>query len=210
MSKVKICLVGDSILINEAFEHFLTGKGFKTYSNSLKYFFEDNQVYVIDPDILIFEEHILYTLGQAVFELWSNVNKEFRRVFILNDRSVQFLGMGLIHGIEGFVHERGGLEELETCLVNVLKHVTYISPFLAGPKNLNGKSEHKAIPKDIHLTNREIKILKLVKQRKTSKEIGAILRTSYKTVQNHRQNNCNKLGLKGHKMLYEFSKLYFD
>jgi len=210
MSKVKICLVGESILTNEAIKYYLIEKGFETFSYSLKTLFERNLIHALNPEIILFEKHILYSQGQSVFELWTNSDKKYQRIFILDDRSMQFLGVGLSHGIEGFVHEKGGLRELETCLLKVLKSDMYISPYFAGSKNLNGKSENKLIPKDIHLTSQEIKVLKLVRQKKTSREISNILRITKKTVQNHRQNISNKLGLRGQNKLYEFSKLYFD
>ena len=48
-------------------------------------------------------------------------------------------------------------------------------------------------------------VLKFIAENKTSKEIAAELFISYRTVQNHRSNICNKLDMKGHHKLLQFA-----
>jgi DNA-binding NarL/FixJ family response regulator len=55
------------------------------------------------------------------------------------------------------------------------------------------------------LTPTERKILKLIAEYKSSKEIGAELYIHYRTVENHRANICRKLGLQGHNSLIRFT-----
>jgi TolB-like protein/DNA-binding CsgD family transcriptional regulator/Tfp pilus assembly protein PilF len=55
------------------------------------------------------------------------------------------------------------------------------------------------------LTDMERKILALIAENKTSKEIAEILFISYRTVQNHRYNIGQKLDLKGSNKLLEFA-----
>jgi NarL family two-component system response regulator LiaR len=66
-------------------------------------------------------------------------------------------------------------------------------------KTANGK-------KDIDkLTNTELQILKLIAQNKTSLQISQELFRSVRTIENHRNNICNKLGLKGPHALLLFA-----
>ena len=55
------------------------------------------------------------------------------------------------------------------------------------------------------LTPAERKILKLIAQGKTSKEVADELSISYRTVENHRANICAKLGLSGTNSLLRFA-----
>lgn len=55
------------------------------------------------------------------------------------------------------------------------------------------------------LTDMERKVLSLIAENKTSKEIAQILFISYRTVQNHRYNISQKLNLKGSNKLLEFA-----
>ena len=55
------------------------------------------------------------------------------------------------------------------------------------------------------LTPAERRVLKLIAENKTSKEIAAELFISYRTVENHRANICQKLDLKGSHSLLKFA-----
>lgn len=58
------------------------------------------------------------------------------------------------------------------------------------------RSASKAIPKDNHLSTREIEVLKLVAAGKHNKEIAKELNISINTVLTHRKNITAKLGIK--------------
>jgi DNA-binding CsgD family transcriptional regulator len=54
------------------------------------------------------------------------------------------------------------------------------------------------------LTTSETRILKLIADNKSSREIADMLFISYKTVENHRSNICRKMGLEGNNALLKF------
>lgn len=55
------------------------------------------------------------------------------------------------------------------------------------------------------LTPSELRVLKLISEHQTSKEIAAQLFISYRTVENHRTNICQKLGIHGSNALIKFA-----
>ena len=55
------------------------------------------------------------------------------------------------------------------------------------------------------LTPTERRILKLLSENKTSKEIAGELYVSHRTIENHRANICQKLGLHGNHALLQFA-----
>ena len=55
------------------------------------------------------------------------------------------------------------------------------------------------------LTDTEQRVLRLIADYKTSKEIASHLGVSHRTVENHRTNITNKLGLRGTHALLKFA-----
>jgi DNA-binding CsgD family transcriptional regulator len=55
------------------------------------------------------------------------------------------------------------------------------------------------------LTVTEKKVLRLIAENKTSKEIAMSLHVSYRTIENHRSNICNKLDIHGSHSLLKFA-----
>ena len=55
------------------------------------------------------------------------------------------------------------------------------------------------------LTPTELRVLKLISEHQTSKEIAAQLFISYRTVENHRTSICHKLGIHGSNALIKFA-----
>ncbi len=56
-----------------------------------------------------------------------------------------------------------------------------------------------------NLSNRELEILKLVADEKTSLQISEELELSKRTVDRHRYNICKKIGITGNNSLIQFS-----
>ncbi len=211
-SGTNIYLVGPNKLMNQAVVHVLNSRGFNAVSGEYEEFFRNERKLTVDLEIVVWEEHYLESRGSSVFDSWNFVEKNFRSVFILSKKTFSFLGLGLTHGVDGFVHTNGGVKELETGLLNVLNDSIYISPHFSGVHILNGKKKYNAKKNGTQLTSQEEKILEFVWRKKTSKEIAKILSISPKTVQNHRYNICNKLGIsgRGRNKLYEFASTYFE
>ena len=94
--------------------------------------------------------------------------------------------------IYGYILKEFALAEIENCLKSLLEDEPYFSPNLEDHISLEG-----AVNLNL-LTPTEKKILKLVAQNKTAKEIGEILFISYRTVEKHRSNIIRKLNLDHH------------
>ena len=71
--------------------------------------------------------------------------------------------------------------------------------------NASSRSFERAHPTIADLTISEKRILKLISESKTSKEIGEELHISYKTVERHRVNIAAKLDLHGSHALLKFA-----
>jgi DNA-binding NarL/FixJ family response regulator len=111
-------------------------------------------------------------------------------------------------GAKGFVLKDSALAEITKCIETVAKGRHYVSPSLASYlMNRNNRSndllEKKPTLKD--LTPAELRILKLIASNKKTKEIADELFISYRTVETHRSNICQKLNIHGTNALLKFA-----
>lgn len=111
-------------------------------------------------------------------------------------------------GVKGYVLKENTVSEILQCLKTVIKGKYYLSPAISEfLVRRNNKLASPASDKDgINLlTPSEKAILKMVSDMKTNQEIADDLNISIKTVQNHRNNICNKLDISGAHALLKFA-----
>ena len=106
-------------------------------------------------------------------------------------------------GANGFLFKNTSIEELGEAIIKVARGETYFTgevtlSLLRPIQNGADKSLNS-------LTDREIEIIKLVVQGLSSTEIGAQLYISPRTVDTHRNNIIQKLGVKGIPGLVKFA-----
>lgn len=111
-------------------------------------------------------------------------------------------------GVKGYVLKENTVTEIIKSIHSVLKGNYYLSPAISDflmRRNLKPVENISNIHGLDKLTSTEKKVLKYVGAMKTSQEIADALFVSIKTIQNHRNNICNKLGLKGAHALLKFA-----
>jgi DNA-binding NarL/FixJ family response regulator len=119
-----------------------------------------------------------------------------------------YLDEAMEAGVMGYLLKDNAATDLINCLKTIAAGRRYVSPSMS--EYLIGRhSEKKHLEDDKpglkDLTKTEKRILKLIAQSMTSKEIAKELFISYRTVQNHRANICDKLNLRGSNALLQFA-----
>jgi len=135
-----------------------------------------------------------------------NLEVEFVVLTMYNDEVYFHSAMEL--GVKGYVLKESALHDLLACLRAVADGRFYVSPLVSHylvKRNEELKSLYSAQPSLRELTPTEKKILRLIAENRTSREIGELLHISYRTVQNHRTNICQKLNLQGYNRLLQFA-----
>lgn len=109
-------------------------------------------------------------------------------------------------GASGYILKNSSLKEVHKAILTVAKGERYFDANI-NTNVLNSKSKNKT--KGI-LTKRQIEILELIGQGKTSREIADLLFIGIHTVDTHRKNMVRILGLKGkgELMRYALEKKY--
>ena len=111
-------------------------------------------------------------------------------------------------GSKGYLLKDSALTEIVTALHAVAEGNYYVTPSLTAHL-LQRRSRAQAFaseqPRLSDLTPTERRILNMVAEGKSSKSIAEELFIHYRTVENHRTNICQKLGLQGHNALFKFA-----
>ena len=109
----------------------------------------------------------------------------------------KFVREMLSAGASGYLLKDSAFEELGTALTTVINNQTYLSPKIADTvvKDYLGKVELKESKVSPSLTKREREVLQLIAEGKTTKDIASHLYVSIKTIETHRKQIMDKVGL---------------
>ena len=111
-------------------------------------------------------------------------------------------------GVKGYILKDSAAKDIVKGIKAVTKGEFHVTPSLASHLlNHRNKSKelNEKLPELEKLTPSEMRILKMVAEYKTSKDISEELFIHYRTVENHRTNICQKLGISGHNALLKFA-----
>lgn len=129
-------------------------------------------------------------------------------VFLTMYKERRFFKAALELGAKGYVLKDSAVTEIVNCLDTVAAGQHFVSPVLSSYLiDRLTHAEEAAIqqPGLASLTSAERRVLKLVGQYKSSKDIAEELCVSVRTVDHHRANIAAKLDLKGKLSLLEFA-----
>ena len=111
-------------------------------------------------------------------------------------------------GVKGYVVKDTAVTDIIAGIKSVATGRHFISPQLSAylvDRNSRATRLAAVKPSVADLTPSEKKILKLIGEGKSSKEIADLLFINYRTVENHRTNICTKLELHGSHALLKFA-----
>ena len=133
---------------------------------------------------------------QAAAELHKR-NPELKTLMLSMHDSEQFLFEALKAGASGYVLKSGADEDIVDAVRTAMRGGSYLYPsavtrLVRDYVDRGGRGEEQF---DV-LTPRELEVLKLIAEANTSKEIAEKLFISIKTVDRHRQNILDKLGMR--------------
>jgi DNA-binding NarL/FixJ family response regulator len=160
------------------------------------------------PDIALLDIHMP---GGGGFDLLRALRAERLAVEVIfltmfNDESMFNTAMDM--GARGYVLKESAVSDITGSIRAVAAGRAYISPALSefllnrSARALELARQHPGLN---DLTPTERRILRFIADYKTSKEIAEQLHIHYRTVDNHRSNICQKLGLHGSNALLKFA-----
>ncbi|MCW2961861.1 MAG: two component transcriptional regulator, LuxR family [Thermoleophilia bacterium] len=148
-----------------------------------------------DVDLAILDVSMPRMTGiQAVVELHKR-RPELRILMLSMYDSEQFLFESLRAGASGYVLKSGADTDIVDACRSVMRGDSFLYPSALSSLVRDYIDRGGAHDFDV-LTPRELEVLKLIAEANSSKEIAATLVISIKTVERHRQNILDKLGMR--------------
>jgi DNA-binding NarL/FixJ family response regulator len=162
----------------------------------------------LKPDVAIVDIDMPRMDG---FELVRELNKSrssVQIIFLTMHSKEDLFNEAISLGVKGYVLKDSAINEIIAAIKAIIAGQHFISPSLS--TYLINRSERtdsfaRKTPSLNDLTPTERRILKLIADYKTSKEIAEELCIHYRTVENHRTNICAKLDIHGSHALMKFA-----
>jgi DNA-binding NarL/FixJ family response regulator len=129
-------------------------------------------------------------------------------IFMTMHRDEDLFNEAIDLGAKGFVLKDSALSDIIECIKAVASQNHYTSHALTSfliNRSRRAINLTEKQPSINDLTPTERRVLKLIAENLTSKEIGEQLFISLRTVEKHRENICHKLNLQGSHSLFKFA-----
>lgn len=187
----KIIIADDHPLLLKGLSDFLVEKGYNLIGSGKDGREAYNLIIQERPGIAILDIQMPFMSGIEIAQKCRSQNIDTKIVLITLHKEKELYQKAKELNIFGYILKEFALEEIETCIQTVKTGKPFFSTKL---KELIGVIITEDSDLD-QLTPSEKKILKLIAQDKTNKEIASQLFISYRTVEKHRSNIITKLNL---------------
>jgi DNA-binding NarL/FixJ family response regulator len=160
------------------------------------------------PRIAILDYSMPHLSGLEIARKIQEAHFKIAVVILTMHKEEDLLNDAVDAGVLGYVLKENATDELLSCIRAVAAGQHYVSPAMSQflirrqQRTRAFATEQKGLDQ---LTKSERQILKLIADGRTSKEIAEILGISSRTVDNHRFNMSDKLGLRGTHSLVKFA-----
>lgn len=200
MKPVKILIADDHAIVAESLGMLIDMQDnyevIGTVSNGWQAlnFIESNHI-----DIIIADLQMPLLNGINMTLRLREKSSEVRVIILTMSEEADDIREGLKAGIHGYVMKSAEKSELLQAIEMVASGQKYFSEKIVkklaeipNPENINGQA---SLDDDSPLTARELEVMRLVLQNKTSQEIGDELSVAVTTIQTHRRNLMKKIGV---------------
>jgi DNA-binding NarL/FixJ family response regulator len=160
------------------------------------------------PDVAVLDIDMPNTDGFDVVRALKEKNIPIKIIFLTMHSEDEIFEEAMDLGVKGYVLKDSAVNDIVASIKSVAAGKYFLSPALSSlllnrRNRINELNEN--LPALQTLTPTERKILKLIAEDKTSKEIAAELFISHRTVETHRTNISRKLDLSGNLALVKFA-----
>lgn len=158
------------------------------------------------PDVAVLDLKLPGLTGLEITHKLQAARSPTRVIILTMHNEEELCNRALDYGAMGFILKENAVEEIVKAIAAVAEGQHYFSPSISSYL-IRRRDRVDALTKQkpgLHdLTKAELRILKLIAMKKTSKEIATELFISPRTVEAHRANICSKLDLHGsHSLLW--------
>lgn len=189
---MKIIIADDHFLVLDGLElllstfEFVQSVGRSSDYNTLKRELENSEF-----DILLLDINFGNYDGREIVPEIKKMYPEIKIIALTSFDDLNTVKSAISAGFDGYLLKIDGREEIKNALYAVKSGEKYFSP----------KTQHSIFNSSVadineKLTPRELEVLELIVQEKTTKEIAEILHLSEKTIESHRGNIMLKMDVR--------------
>lgn len=196
MKRARILLADDHVIIIEGLRRLLEDQfelvGAVTDGMALIEAAKKNK-----PDIILLDISMPLLNGLDAARLLQKDSMRSKIIFLTMHTDSYFVKEAFRAGASGYLLKQSAGDELVTAINHVLQGKTYISPLIAGEiVPLIIESKNNSVKDTSNLTRRQRQILQLIAEGKSMKEISLLLEISARTVESHKYEMMQKLGIR--------------
>jgi DNA-binding NarL/FixJ family response regulator len=162
----------------------------------------------LNPDIAIIDIDMPRLNGLELLRQLRQSPSGVQAVILTMYKEEDVFNAAMDLGAKAYIVKDNAANDIMAALEKVVAGETYLSPVMLEAEQRRSSRVQELLlskPQIETLTPSERRILKLVGEDFTSKEIANFLHLSVRTVDNHRQNICRKLNLHGSHSLLKFA-----
>tara|TARA_R110002073_G_scaffold56835_6_gene144381 strand:- start:11706 stop:12326 length:621 start_codon:yes stop_codon:yes gene_type:complete len=186
--KPSIIIADDHPLVLKGLQDFLTEKEYNIIDSATNGKEAYKLILKHEPDIAILDIRMPHLSGIEIAQLCQD-KLNTKIVLITFEKNSIFYHQAKQLNIYGYLLKELALAEIENCLKAVIKGIPYFS------KEIEEQFSNE-VEIDINvLTPSEKRILQLIAQNKTAKEIAGLLEVSKRTIEKHKSHIIKKLKL---------------
>lgn len=165
------------------------------------------QIMELRPSVTILDIDMPGMNGLSVARQLAAEGVETRIIFMTFHADEDLMRAAMDLGGKGYLLKGSETDEVVAAIHAVCAGRTYIGSTMAAvllKQKTNAGQKGQALDLSV-LTPTERKVLRLIADGLSSKEIGDEISIHYRTVENHRTNMCRKLGIEGANALARFA-----
>lgn len=162
----------------------------------------------LEPDIAVLDVNMPALTGFEVASRMADFKHATKIIFLTMHKDEVMLNTALNAGVKGYLLKESAVEDIIAGIKTVAAGENFISPSLT--TFLFNRTRRSAVfdkkqPTFNDLTVSERRVLKMIAEDKTSREIADLLFVSVRTIERHRQNICDKMDIHGSNALLKFA-----
>ena len=157
------------------------------------------------PDIVVLDVNMPGLTGFAVVEAMHAKGLRAETVMLTMHNEEAMFAKALSLGVRGYVLKDSALSDIVNCLHAVRRGQNFTSAEVTKYLFKRASGQTKPVEGLASLTPAERRVLAMIAEYMTSREIADKLSISVRTVENHRSNICAKVGVNGSHALMKFA-----
>jgi DNA-binding NarL/FixJ family response regulator len=159
------------------------------------------------PDVAVLDINMPSLNGMSVVEQIRQKRLPGEIIFLTMHGEEAMFNRALGLGVKGYVLKDSAVTDIVNSINAVVGGQSFTSPAVTSYlfKRISNRAASNQLPGIADLSLTERKILSLIAEYKTSKEIADELHIHYRTVENYRSSICTKLNLRGSHSLIKFA-----